>query len=132
MDAEEVLSTVRAGLAASLDAARKAGVADDAIVLDPGYGFGKRFEENYVLLARQAELLSLGRPLLAGLSRKSFLGRTLNELHGGVDAPVHARETASVAALTATILHGASVVRVHAVRPAVEAARIADAILAAG
>ena len=99
-------------------------------MLDPGYGFGKRFEENYSLLARQAELLALGRPLLAGVSRKSFLGRALAPLHGGSDAPVEARETASVAALAAAILHGASIVRVHAVRPAVEAARIADAVLA--
>ena len=67
-----------------------------------------------------------------GLSRKSFLGRTLAELHGGKDAAVDARETASLAALTAAILQGASIVRVHAVRPAVEAARIADAVLAAG
>ena len=129
---DELLATVRAGLAASLAAAAAAGVAAEAIVLDPGYGFGKRFEENYALLARQAKLLSLGRPLLAGVSRKSFLGRTLAPLHGGGDAPVEARETASVAALVAAILHGASIVRVHAVRPAVEAARIADAVLACG
>jgi dihydropteroate synthase len=100
------------------------------VVLDPGYGFGKRFEENFVLLARQAELLELGRPLLAGISRKSFLGRALAPLHNGKDAPVEARETASVAAMVAAILHGASIVRVHAVRPSVEAALIADAVLA--
>ena len=73
--------------------------------------------------------MELGRPLLAGVSRKSFLGRALASLHGGSDAPVEARETASVAALVASILHGASIVRVHAVRPAVEAARIADAVI---
>jgi dihydropteroate synthase len=101
-------------------------------VLDPGYGFGKRLEENYALLARQAELLALGRPLLAGVSRKSFLGRTLAPLHGGSDAPSNARETASVAALVAAILNGASIVRVHSVRPAVEAASIADAVLDGG
>ena len=100
-------------------------------MLDPGYGFGKRFGENYALLARQAELLALGRPLLAGLSRKSFLGHTLAPLFGGESAPAVARENASLAAMTAAILNGASIVRVHAVRPAVEAARIADAILAA-
>jgi dihydropteroate synthase len=100
-------------------------------VLDPGYGFGKRFDENYGLLARQSELLALGRPLLAGVSRKSFLGRTLAPLYGGKDAPAEARETASVAALVAAILNGASIVRAHAIRPAVEAARIADAVLAA-
>jgi dihydropteroate synthase len=125
---DEVLATVREGLAASLSVATAAGIAPEAIVLDPGYGFGKRFEENYALLARQAELLALGRPLLAGVSRKSFLGRTLAPLYGGRDAPVEARETASVAALVAAILHGASIVRVHQVRAAVEAARIADAV----
>ncbi|HET7104026.1 MAG TPA: dihydropteroate synthase [Terracidiphilus sp.] len=129
---DDVMSAVRDGLAASLDVALKAGVAAEAIVLDPGYGFGKRFDENYALLARQAELLALGRPLLAGLSRKSFLGHTLAGLHGGQDAAAGARETASVAALVAAILHGASMVRVHSVRPAVEAARIADAVLLAG
>ena len=131
LEPDELLAEVRAGLSASLSTAAAAGVAAEAIVLDPGYGFGKRFNENYALLARQAELLELGRPLLAGLSRKSFLGRTLAPLHGGQDAPVEARETASVAALVAAILHGASIVRVHNVRPAVEAARIADAVLAA-
>jgi dihydropteroate synthase len=102
------------------------------VVLDAGYGFGKRFDENFVLLARQAELMDLGRPLLAGVSRKSFLGRALAPLYAGSDAPVESRETASVAALVASILHGASIVRVHAVRPAVEAALIADAVLAGG
>jgi dihydropteroate synthase len=112
-------------------ATERAGISTDSIVLDPGYGFGKRFGENYALLARQAELLELGRPLLAGLSRKSFLGHTLASLFGGEAAPTVARENASLAAMTAAILNGASIVRVHAVRPAVEAARIADAILAA-
>ena len=129
---DALLDSVRAGLTASLDKAAAAGIALEKIVLDPGYGFGKRFEENYFLLARQAELLALGRPLLAGVSRKSFLGRTLAPLHGGSDAPVEARETASVAAMTTAILHGASIVRVHAARQAVEAARIADAVLTAG
>ena len=128
---DELLATVRTGLTASLAAAAQAGIPPQSIVLDPGYGFGKRFAENYALLARQAELLSLGRPLLAGVSRKSFLGRTLAPLFGGNDAPVEARETASLAALAAAILHGASIVRVHAVRPAVEATLIADAVLAA-
>ena len=128
---DALLATVRDGLAASLAAAQQAGITPDQIVLDPGYGFGKRYSENYVLLNRQAELLKLGRPLLAGLSRKSFLGHTLAPLFDGSDAPVEARENASLAAMTAAILHGASIVRVHRVRPAVEAARIADAILAA-
>lgn len=131
LPAEELLASVRTGLESSLSAAARAGIAPEQIVLDPGYGFGKRFNENYALLARQAELLSLGRPLLAGVSRKSFLGHTLASLHGGAPAPVDARETASLAAMVAAILNGASIVRVHSVRPAVEAARIADAVLAA-
>jgi dihydropteroate synthase len=124
---DALLTIVREGLAASLATAEAAGIARDAVVLDPGYGFGKRLDENYALLARQAELLALGRPLMAGLSRKSFLGNTLGKFYGG-DAPVKVRENASLAAMTAAILHGAAIVRVHAVRPAVEAARIADAI----
>jgi dihydropteroate synthase len=63
------------------------------------------------------------------VSRKSFLGKTLEPLYGGKTAPVERRETASVAGLVAAILHGASVVRVHQVRPAVEAALVADAVL---
>ena len=127
-----VVAMVRDGLMASMISARQAGISADAIVLDPGYGFGKRFGENYALLARQEQLLSLGRPLMAGVSRKSFLGHTLASLHGGSPAPVDARESASIAAMVASILHGASMVRVHSVWPAVEAARIADALLAAG
>ena len=129
---DELLAAVRTGLRASMETAVAAGIPLECMVLDPGYGFGKRFEENYTLLARQAELLALGRPLLAGVSRKSFLGRTLAPLHGGNNAPVEARETAGVAAMVAAILHGASIVRVHAVRQALEAARIADAVVAAG
>lgn len=124
----EVVATVRAGLAACLETAARAGIAQETIVLDPGYGFGKRMEENYALLARQAELLALGRPLLAGVSRKSFLGRTLAPFHDGKDAPPAQREIASLAALTAAILHGASIARVHTVRTAAEAARIADEV----
>lgn len=127
---DAVISTVKAGLAASMATATAAGIAPDGIVLDPGYGFGKRFEENYALLARQAELLTLRRPLLAGVSRKSFLGKTLAPLYGGNTAPITSRETAGTAAMVTAILHGARIVRVHNVRTSVEAARIADAVLA--
>jgi dihydropteroate synthase len=129
LDPDMLLERVRSGLASSLQAAAQAGIATDSVVLDPGYGFGKQQDENFSLLARQSELLTLGRPLLAGLSRKSFLGHALAPLYGGLSAPVNARETASIAALVAAIFHGASIVRVHDVRPAREAARIADRIL---
>jgi dihydropteroate synthase len=129
LQSNELLDMVRSGFAASLERAAEAGIMPEAIVLDPGYGFGKRLGENFALLARQGELLKLGRPLLAGVSRKSFLGHALAPLYGGKNAPVDRRETASLAALTAAILHGASVVRVHRVREAREAAAIADAVL---
>ena len=132
LDPAALLAALQAGLRASLARAGAAGVAPEQVLLDPGYGFGKRLGENFSLLARQSELLRLGRPLLVGLSRKSFLGHRLAPLFGGETAPVAARETASIAALVAAILGGASVVRVHEVRPAREAATIADAILAAG
>ena len=128
---EEVVPLVLHGLAGALDRAVAAGVERDRIVLDPGYGFGKVHGENYPLLAHQEDLLTLGQPLLAAVSRKSFLGKTLAAASGVADVPVRARGNATLAATTAAILAGAHVVRVHEVRPAVEAARIADAILAA-
>jgi len=117
-----VFPLVLEGLTAALKTAQAAGIAPDTIVLDPGYGFGKRGNENYELLSAQSGLLSLRRPLLVGLSRKSFLKSAHRSQH----------ESASVAAQVAAILGGASIVRVHAVREAVEAAAIADAVLAAG
>jgi dihydropteroate synthase len=126
---DELMAMVRAGLEVSVAAAAQAGIPPECIVLDPGYGFGKKFGENYVVLARQDELLSLGRPLLAGVSRKSFLGHTLTTNRGRGVAPVGDRETASIAAMTSAIHNGASIVRVHNVRGAVEAALIADEVL---
>ncbi len=128
---EALLDTIRTGLEASLAKAHAAGIAPEAIVIDPGYGFGKRLNENYALLAHQHQLLELNHPILAGLSRKSFLGHTLSPLHNNQPAPTNQREHATIAAHTAAILHGASILRTHNVRPAVEAALIADAILAA-
>ena len=127
----EVVPLVKYELALSMRTALEAGIDRDRIVLDPGYGFGKSFDENYPLLAHQDELDSLGQPILAGVSRKSFLGRRLAEFYGGEDAPVTARGNATIAATVAAILAGAHIVRVHEVRPAAEASRIADAILSA-
>ena len=123
--------TIRFHLDEHVHSAIAAGVDRARIALDPGYGFGKSFDENYPLLAHQDELRSLGQPLAAGVSRKSFLGRKLASFHGGADAPIDARGNATVAASVAAILAGAHIIRVHDIRPALEAARIADAILAA-
>ena len=112
------------------EAATLAGIKRDRLVLDPGFGFGKRFEENYPLLAHFAELQQMGFPLLAGVSRKSFIGRTL--ARDGKDAGVAERLYGTLAAETGLILKGAHIIRTHDVRFAVDAARVADAIVASG
>ncbi len=112
------------------EAATLAGIKRDRLVLDPGFGFGKRFEENYPLLAHFAELQQMGFPLLAGVSRKSFIGRTL--ARDGKDAEVAERLYGTLAAEAGLILKGAHIIRTHDVRFAVEAARVADAIVASG
>jgi dihydropteroate synthase len=112
------------------EAATLAGIKRDRLVLDPGFGFGKRFEENYPLLAHFAELQQTGFPLLAGVSRKSFIGRTL--ARDGKDAGVSERLYGTLAAETGLILKGAHIIRTHDVRFAAEAARVADAIVASG
>jgi dihydropteroate synthase len=102
-------------------------VRRERIALDPGFGFGKNFEQNYPLLARFPELQSLGFPLVAGTSRKSFLGRAL--ARDGKDAAVADRLYGNLAAQTALILKGAHILRTHDVKASVEAACVADAIL---
>jgi dihydropteroate synthase len=125
----DIVLLIKRELREWVEAAVLAGVRRERIALDPGFGFGKNFEENYPLLAHFQELQSLGVPLLAGTSRKSFLGRTLAK--NGKDAAVADRLYANLAAQTALILKGAHILRTHDVRAAVEAARVADAILEA-
>jgi dihydropteroate synthase len=108
------------------DKATMAGVKRERIVLDPGFGFGKNFEQNYPLLRRFDEFHQLRYPLLAGVSRKSFIGRML--AGDGKDAPVEQRLYATLATETAVILKGAHIIRTHDVRATVEAARAADLV----
>jgi dihydropteroate synthase len=126
----DVTSLVIHDLANRVSVAIESGVARQRIVLDPGFGFGKNFEENYPLLARFDRLKQLDFPLLAGTSRKSFIGRTVGKRRGGEDASPSDRLYGSLAAIVVSILHGAHIVRVHDVRSAVEAAAIADEVLA--
>jgi dihydropteroate synthase len=105
------------------------GVRRERIVLDPGFGFGKSFDDNYPLLGRFSELQATGFPLLAGTSRKSFIGRTLGR--EGKDPPPEDRLYGTLATQTALILKGAHIVRTHDVKAAVDAARVADKILLA-
>jgi dihydropteroate synthase len=131
IEPNQVVPHVRQALQQRLHEALEAGIEQEQIILDPGFGFGVIAEQNYSLLAGLDELISLGRPLLAGVSRKGFLGRTLSPLYKGTDVPADRRGNASLAAVTATILAGAHLVRVHDVQPSREAAAVADAILAA-
>jgi dihydropteroate synthase len=126
----DITSLVVNDLASRVQVALDGGVARERIVLDPGFGFGKNFEENYPLLAHFDHLQRLGFPLLAGTSRKSFIGRTVGKRRGREDAPPNERLYGSLAAMVTSILRGAHIVRVHDVKPAVEAAAVADEILA--
>jgi dihydropteroate synthase len=121
--ARDVMRDVMAGLRRSVVLARRAGVARSQIVVDPGVGFGKSYRQNYELLARLPELARLGYPLLVGTSRKTFIGRALD----GPSASERAWGTA--ATVTASILDGAHIVRVHDVADMVQVARVTDAIL---
>lgn len=103
---------------------RDAGVAAERIVLDYGIGFGKTVEQNFALLARQAEVLALGYPLLAGWSRKSSLGRVT-----GQDV-ARERVAASVAAAVLAVERGARIVRVHDVRETADALKVWQAMAA--
>jgi dihydropteroate synthase len=128
----EVLPTVFAGLMQQLALAEAAGIPDEKIVADPGFGFGKRGAENWALLAGLARLHELGRPLLAGISRKSFLGDAVGSVQPEKLGAADARRVASVAAGVAAILAGAHILRVHDLQAAREAAAVADAILGEG
>ena len=121
-----VANEVRDELRASVDRALAAGVVRDAIVLDPGLGFAKRPEHSFAALAAIGELASLRRPLLVGPSRKSFLTAAIG------DRAAAQRDIATAAAVTAAILLGAHIVRVHAVRDMLDAVRVADAVRNAG
>jgi dihydropteroate synthase len=128
--ARDVMKDVLQGLRKSAGIARKAGVAKSQIVLDPGIGFGKSFAQNYELLQKLPQLAKLGYPLLVGTSRKGFLGATL--ARGGKPAPPEKRIWGTAATVTAGILNGAHIVRVHDVAEMVQVARVADCLLNPG
>src|SRR6185437_11052671 len=123
----DIVAEVKNDLRGYAGAALAQGIAKDHIMLDVGIGFGKKFEQNYPLLAGLAQLQDLGFPLLVGTSRKSFIGRTLAV--DGKDAAPDQRLYGSLAAAPASILQGTHMVRVHDVKAAVEAVKIADEIL---
>jgi dihydropteroate synthase len=124
--ARHVVPDVLSGLDRSLAVARRAGVANSQVVLDPGLGFGKTYEQSFELIARLSEFAQLGFPLSIGASRKSFVGKAL----GG--APKGERVWGTAATVAAAIFGGAHIVRVHDVAEMVQVARVADAIVHRG
>jgi dihydropteroate synthase len=126
--ASDIVLLVKRELKEWAERAILAGVRRERIVLDPGFGFGKSFDENYPLIARFEELQAAGFPILVGTSRKSFIGRTVG---AGKDVPAEQRLYGTLATQTALILKGAHIIRTHDVKASLEAARIADAILLA-
>jgi len=118
----DVVADVAAELAARDRDARAAGIAADRIVLDPGLGFAKRAADSFAVLAGLPHLAALGRPLLSGPSRKSFLTAAVG------DVPPAARRWGTAAAVAASVLLGAHIVRVHDVAEMVQVVQAADAI----
>jgi len=120
----DMVVLVKRELRERADTAVMAGIKRDRIVLDPGFGFGKRFEENYPLLRRFDEFLELRFPLLAGVSRKSFIGRAMTM--NGHEPAAKDRLFGTLGAEITLALKGAHIIRTHDVRACVEALKLAD------
>jgi dihydropteroate synthase len=125
--ARDVVRDVTGGLRKAVAIARRLGILKSHIILDPGIGFGKSYEQNFELLARLPELARLGFPLLVGTSRKSFIGRALVGNAPG-STPKSERIWATAATVAASILQGAHIVRVHDVAEMAQVARVADVL----
>ena len=117
--AGDLMVEIRRFLRTAVDAAMAAGVPRERIIVDPGIGFGKTADQNWEVMRRLEELKELGQPVLVGTSRKSFIGKLL-------DLPVTERVEGTAATVTASILRGADVVRVHDVREMMRVVRVAD------
>ncbi|MCS6993490.1 MAG: dihydropteroate synthase [Anaerolineales bacterium] len=122
MEYDNLLEDVKRELLESVELARRAGLSEDKIILDPGIGFGKTVEQNLELLNRLDEIRALGFPVLLGPSRKSFIGYTLQ-------LPPGERLEGTAAAVAVGIVRGADIVRVHDVEFMVRVARMTDAIV---
>jgi dihydropteroate synthase len=120
-DYHHYMDEVLEDLKITLDIAKQAGIRDDKIILDPGVGFGKTYENNLEIIDRMDELHTLGYPLLLGCSRKSVIGLTL-------DLPVTERVEGTIVTTVYGVLKGAMFVRVHDVKENVRAVKMAEAI----
>jgi dihydropteroate synthase len=119
----DVIGEVLDELRESMAFATTSGIAPDRVIVDPGLGFAKNAAQSYEVLARFDEFAELGRPLLAGPSRKSFLARPV-----GTSMPPADRDWVTAAAVGAAVLAGAHIVRVHAVRQMLQVVRVTDEI----
>lgn len=124
-DYEDVVAEVRAFLMDRIAACEAAGIPRDKLIIDPGFGFGKTQEHNLDLLRELPALAAIGVPVLAGLSRKSMIGRLLN---AAAPPPVEDRLYASIAAAVLAARSGARILRVHDVKPTVEALKVVSAV----
>ena len=125
----DIIEEVTSSLRDTIEIAERCGVKRESIVIDPGIGFGKSQQQNIELIARLDQIIDAfpDFPLLIGTSRKSFLGRILADANGD-PAPADQRLHATLASMTAAVLNGAHIVRVHDVKAAVETLRVAEAI----
>jgi dihydropteroate synthase len=123
--ARDVIRDVMSGLRDAVARAKRAGLAKTQLLLDPGIGFGKKHEQNFEILARLPEFARLGCPIVVGTSRKAFLGKALAGA-GQPGAPPGERMLGTAATVTASILGGAHIVRVHDVAEMVRVVRVAD------
>jgi len=125
----DIMHEVTHSLRASINMAERRGVKRESIVIDPGIGFGKSQEQNLELIAKLDQLIAAfpDYPLLIGTSRKSFIGRLLAD-SAGVPAPAEDRLHGTLATLTAAILNGAHIVRVHDVKATRDAIRVTESI----
>jgi dihydropteroate synthase len=119
---DDLMTSILRELSRRLDRAVAAGVVWERLIVDPGFGFGKDWRQNLELLHRFGELMALGRPILAGTSRKSMIGRVLG-------VPEHDRLEGTAVTVSLAIAAGADIVRVHDVRAMVRVARMTDAVV---
>jgi len=120
---KDLLGEITESLQGAADKALSMGIQRDLIIIDPGIGFGKAFDDNLVILRDLRRFSSLGYPILVGTSNKSFIGNLLG-------SPVESRDTGTMATIAAAVMNGAHIIRAHNVREAKETVTIIDAIKA--
>ena len=122
---ENLLEDIKSYLNQSISIAEEAGIGEDKIIIDPGIGFGKTLDDSLKILKNLREFKSLGRPVMVGVSRKSFIGKIL-------DLPTDERLEGSLASMAVAIMNGANILRVHDVKESKRVAKLVDAILKSG